>query len=78
MEKENEEMTLRKNHTLFNSDHLITTGYTTLKKNIRNNRLLLSKNLLLQLEPTEQLTKAHDIKQYYIKQVMSIFIYTIG
>ena len=47
MEKENEEMTLRKNHTLFNSDHLITTGYTTLKKNIRNNRLLLSKNLLL-------------------------------
>lgn len=40
-------MTLRKNHTLFNSDHLITTGYTTLKKNIRNNRLLLSKNLLL-------------------------------
>ena len=40
-EKENEKMTLRKNHTLFNSDHLITTGYTTLKKKYQKQPTLI-------------------------------------
>ena len=41
VEEENEEMTLRKNHTLFNSDHLITTGYTTLKKKYQKQPTLI-------------------------------------